>query len=135
MFYMTPETESLIDRALTEDLSLGDATTQALVPPGSSGKAGFVAKEEGILAGLDLGLAVFKRVDPTLETSKILDDGAGLEAGVTFATVQGSVASILMGERQASADCLGVPVRPARRLSESGAKSGIRIRQFHGRKT
>ena len=84
MFYMTPETESLIDRALSEDLSLGDSTTEALVPQGSTGKAGLVAKEEGILAGVDVGLAVFKRVDATLETSKALDDGAGLEAGLAL---------------------------------------------------
>ena len=101
MFYMTPETESLIDRALTEDLSLGDPTTEVLIPPESTGSAGLVAKEEGVLAGLDVGLAVFKRVDATLVTAKALEDGAGLEAGVTVASVRGSVASILMAERTA----------------------------------
>ena len=101
MFYMTPETESLIDRALTEDLSLGDPTTEVLIPPESTGSADLVAKEEGVLAGLDVGLAVFKRVDATLETAKALEDGAGLEAGVTVASVRGSVSSILMAERTA----------------------------------
>ena len=101
MFYMTPETESLIDRALTEDLSLGDPTTEVLIPPESTGSAELVAKEEGVLAGLDVGLAVFKRVDATLETAKALEDGAGLEAGVTVASVRGSVSSILMAERTA----------------------------------
>ena len=124
MFYMTPETESLIDRALTEDLSLGDATTQALVPPGSTGKAGFVAKEEGILAGVDVGLAVFKRVDLTLETSKVLDDGAGLEAGVKFATVQGSVASILMAERTA--------LNFVRRMSGVATETGRYVKAVEG---
>ena len=101
MFYMTPETESLIDRALTEDLSLGDPTTEALIPPEATGSADLVAKEEGVLAGLDVGLAVFKRVDATLQTAKVLEDGAGLEAGVTVAWVRGSVSSILMAERTA----------------------------------
>ncbi|MCH8184528.1 MAG: carboxylating nicotinate-nucleotide diphosphorylase [Chloroflexi bacterium] len=101
MFYLTPETESLIDRALTEDLSLGDPTTEVLIPPESTGSADLVAKEEGVLAGLDVGLAVFKRVDATLETAKALEDGAGLEAGVTVASVRGSVSSILMAERTA----------------------------------
>ena len=101
MFYMTPETESLIDRALTEDLSLGDPTTEVLIPPESAGSADLVAKEEGVLAGLDVGMAVFKRVDTTLETAKALEDGAGLEAGVTVASVRGSVSSILMAERTA----------------------------------
>ena len=101
MFYMTPETESLIDRALTEDLSLGDPTTEVLIPPESAGSADLVAKEEGVLAGLDVGMTVFKRVDTTLETAKALEDGAGLEAGVTVASVRGSVSSILMAERTA----------------------------------
>ena len=101
MFYMTPETESLIDRALTEDLSLGDPTTEALIPPESTGSAHLVAKEEGVLAGIDVGLAVFKRVDATLETTKALEDGAGLEAGVSVASVRGSVSSILRAERTA----------------------------------
>ena len=101
MFYLTPDTESLIDRALTEDLSLGDPTTEVLIPPESTGSADLVAKEEGVLAGLDVGLAVFKRVDATLETAKALEDGAGLEAGVTVASVRGSVSSILMAERTA----------------------------------
>ena len=71
---MTPETESLIDRALTEDLSLGDPTTEVLISPESTGSGDLVAKEEGVLAGLDVGLAVFKRVDATLETAKALED-------------------------------------------------------------
>jgi nicotinate-nucleotide pyrophosphorylase (carboxylating) len=72
-----------------------------LIPSESTGSAGLVAKEEGVLAGLDVGLAVFKRVDATLETAKALEDGAGLEAGVTVASVRGSVSSILMAERTA----------------------------------
>ena len=101
MFYMTPEIESLIDRALTEDLSLGDPTTEVLIPPESTGGADLVAKEEGVLAGLDVGLAVFKRVDAALETTRALEDSAGLEAGVKVASVRGSVSSILMAERTA----------------------------------
>ena len=55
MFQMTPDTETLIDRALSEDLSIGDPTTDILIPPDMQGKASFVAKQEGILAGLDVG--------------------------------------------------------------------------------
>ena len=100
-FRMTPETESLIDRALMEDLSLGDPTTEALIPPELAGKADLVAKEEGVLAGVDVALAVFRRVDQDLETRAKIHDGSGLEAGIRIASIEGSVSSILMAERTA----------------------------------
>ena len=98
---ITPEVESLIDRALSEDLTTGDPTTDALIPPGLTGRVDLVAKEEGVLAGVGIALAVFRRVDSTLETHVGIEDGSGLEAGVRIASVEGSVASILMTERTA----------------------------------
>ena len=98
---ITPEVESLIDRALSEDLTTGDPTTDALIPPGLTGRVDLVAKEEGVLAGVGVALAVFRRVDSTLETHILIKDGSGLEAGVRIASVEGSVASILMTERTA----------------------------------
>ena len=101
MLRITPEIESLIDRALTEDLSIGDPTTEALIPPELSGTADLVADEEGVLAGVDVALAVFRRVDPSLDGRVHFQDGARLESGVTIASVEGSVAAILMAERTA----------------------------------
>ena len=75
MIRMTPEIEGLIDRALTEDLSIGDPTTEVLVPPDLTGRAYLKAKAEGVLAGVDIALAVFRRVDPSLQDEALLQDG------------------------------------------------------------
>ena len=101
MFRMTPEIESLIDRALTEDLSIGDPTTEILIPPGLVSRADLVAKAEGVLAGIDVALAVFRRVDPTLGSTVLIHDGEGLEAGAKIASLEGPVSSILTAERTA----------------------------------
>ncbi len=101
MIRITPEIESLIDRALYEDLSIGDATTEALIPPDLTGRAEIVAKADGVLAGADVALAVFTRIDPALKAAAKLPDGSILRPGDVIARIEGSVASILEGERTA----------------------------------
>ena len=101
MFQITPEVESLIDRALTEDLSIGDPTTDALIPPELTSKAVLIAKAEGVLAGIEVALAVFKRVDPTLSVHADMQDGSPLQLRDVIATVEGSASSILKAERTA----------------------------------
>ena len=71
MFEITPEIENLIDRAITEDLSMGDITTEAIIPTSIIGTGILQTNSEGILAGINVSLAVFHRVDPTLKLSLI----------------------------------------------------------------
>ena len=101
MFQMTPDTETLIDRALSEDLSIGDPTTDILIPPDMQGKASFVAKQEGILAGLDVALAVFQRFDNTLTAKSYIQDGERLRPDDLIATVSGRMNPLLKSERTA----------------------------------
>ncbi|HJO82264.1 MAG TPA: carboxylating nicotinate-nucleotide diphosphorylase [SAR202 cluster bacterium] len=96
---ITGDVEAIIDRALAEDLGLGDPTTDILIPQDLEGEAVLVARESGVLAGLDVGLAVFKRVDALLETDAFASDGATVESATRLATVRGRVASILKAER------------------------------------
>ena len=98
---ITPETESLIDRALSEDVLTGDPTTEILIPPDMPGRAGLVAREDGVLAGLDVALAVFRRVDMTLTTHALIEDGARIRRGDLVGEVEGRLASILTAERTA----------------------------------
>ena len=95
------ELEAIIDRALAEDLGGGDVTTAALVPPHIRSRANFTTREPGVLAGVDVALAVMRRVDPSLETAVKLLDGDEVEGGEVVATVSGPMASILMAERTA----------------------------------
>ena len=101
MTLITPEIESLIDLALMEDLSIGDPTSDALIPPELTGKAVLIAKAEGVLAGVEVALAVFKRVDPSLSVHANIQDGSPLHPRGVIATVQGSASSILKAERTA----------------------------------
>ena len=98
---MTPEIEALVDRALAEDLSIGDPTTDALIPAHLIGQADLVSRAEGVLAGVDVAKAVFARVDSRLVAEAAIEDGSPLEAGSVIARVRGPVAPILMGERTA----------------------------------
>ena len=101
MFLITPEIEAIIDRALAEDLSTGDPTTEALIPSELQGRGELLAKAVGVLAGIDVALAVFNRVDRSVETKALLQDGSTLQAGDVVATVEGRLFSILKAERTA----------------------------------
>ncbi len=101
MIHLTPDVQHLIGQALTEDLAFNDPTTASLIPIETRGVGDIRAKSYGVLAGIEVCLAVFRRVDPELRTRALLVDGAVLTPGETAARVEGSVSSILRGERVA----------------------------------
>ena len=94
-----PEVYHLIDAALVEDQTFNDPTTQAVVSPEIGGVGMLRAKAHGVLAGVDVGMEVFRRVDPQLDRRALLEDGAVLQPGDEIARVSGCAASILRGER------------------------------------
>ena len=98
---ITRDIRDLIDRTLAEDLSIGDPTTDILVPPNLESTAVLLAKEEGILAGLDVGLEAFQRFDDRVSTVALLEDGTSIRPGDHLGTIQGRVASLLKAERTA----------------------------------
>jgi nicotinate-nucleotide pyrophosphorylase (carboxylating) len=98
---LPPEVYHLIDAALSEDQTFNDPTTAVLLPPDIQGNGMIRAKANGILAGVDVAVAVFQRVDPDLDTRVLLGDGAPLSPGADIARVQGSAGSILRAERVA----------------------------------
>jgi nicotinate-nucleotide pyrophosphorylase (carboxylating) len=93
--------EELVDHALAEDWAWGDVTTQALIPADAEGKASFIAKSEGVLAGIEVVHMVFTRVDASLRFHALLHDGDKLQRGTRVAIIEGKVGSILRGERVA----------------------------------
>jgi nicotinate-nucleotide pyrophosphorylase (carboxylating) len=92
--------QELIDRALAEDVGSGDVTTAALVPAGTPGRARIEQKAPGTIAGLRVGEAVFRRVDPELRWHAHVGEGEWRERGLV-AEVAGDAAAILRGERVA----------------------------------
>ena len=99
MSQLPPEVHRLIDAALSEDQAFNDPTTQALIPPEINATGMIRAKASGVLAGVDVALAVFQRVDPDLSAEKLLPDGAALTPGANIARVTGPAGSILRAER------------------------------------
>ena len=99
MTQFPPDVYALIDAAVAEDQTFNDPTTQAVVPPEIQGTGWLRAKANGVLAGVDVAMAVFLRVDPALDVKAVLQDGAPLSPGDDIAVVRGSAAGILRAER------------------------------------
>lgn len=94
--------ERSVAAALAEDLgAAGDITTDAIVPADAAGKAAIVARQAGVVAGLDLAEAAFKALDPEISFTRIVEDGGKVAAGGKIATVAGKARAILTGERTA----------------------------------
>ena len=88
--------------ALLEDLGrAGDLTTDAIVPPDLHATTALVARQPGVVAGLDLAALVFRLIAPQIVVEVHKPDGSRLAAGETIATVRGPAAGILSGERVA----------------------------------
>ena len=98
---ITFDIHNLIDAALSEDVLVGDPTTDVLIPRDLTGSAALVTRDAGVLAGIDVATAVFERFDPSLHTEALAQDGSSLSPGDSLARVSGSVASILKAERTA----------------------------------
>src|SRR5882672_107983 len=94
--------EPVVRAALIEDLGrAGDLTTDAIVPAEARAETALVAREAGVLAGLDLALTAFRLIDPAIEAVVERRDGARLAQGDRIAVVRGPARGILTAERVA----------------------------------
>ncbi|MCU0607255.1 MAG: carboxylating nicotinate-nucleotide diphosphorylase [Candidatus Edwardsbacteria bacterium] len=91
----------LIAAALAEDIGGGDITSNATVPEAACGLALIMAKQEGVLAGIDVCRQVFLAVDAGLAIEARKADGDTLDLGEVVMTIQGRTRSILAAERTA----------------------------------
>jgi nicotinate-nucleotide pyrophosphorylase (carboxylating) len=94
--------EPLVRAALLEDLGrAGDITTDAVVPAEARAETALVARQPGVLAGLDLALTAFRLIDPAIAAIVERADGSVLTAGDVIATITGPARGILTAERVA----------------------------------
>jgi nicotinate-nucleotide pyrophosphorylase (carboxylating) len=98
---MDREVEELIDRALAEDVGAGDATTEATVDAAARARATITQKAPGVISGLDVAEAVFRRLDPDAVVERLGPEGSWREAGAPVLRVEGSARAMLTGERTA----------------------------------
>ncbi|OGN88459.1 MAG: nicotinate-nucleotide diphosphorylase (carboxylating) [Chloroflexi bacterium RBG_13_46_9] len=93
--------DHLIDLAFEEDIGTGDITTQTLIPPMLKTSAFFLAKSEGVLAGIEIARRVFLKLDPEIKFKILIKDGSTIKTGDIIAEVRGKARAILTGERTA----------------------------------
>lgn len=94
--------EPLVRAALLEDLGrAGDITTDAIVPVEAQAQTRLVARQEGVLAGLDLARLAFRVIDPEIRFERRLQDGSQLLAGDEIARISGPARGMLTAERVA----------------------------------
>lgn len=94
--------EPIVRAALLEDLGrAGDVTSSAIVSGDTQAQTYLVAREAGVLAGLDLARLAFTLMDPQLHFKAAMQDGQRIEAGARIASIQGPACSMLSAERTA----------------------------------
>ncbi len=98
---LSQEILEAIRRALEEDIGTGDATTDAIVPPEATMRGQIIAKQDGIIAGLDVARAAYELLDSSVDFSAQLADGSRVTRGGILALVSGRTASLLTAERTA----------------------------------
>ena len=93
--------KKLIEHALAEDIGSGDITTEAIIPETSTSSAVMLAKQELVLAGLEVSREVFSHLDPRIQFTAYARDGERMHAGTEIARLSGNTRALLMGERVA----------------------------------
>jgi nicotinate-nucleotide pyrophosphorylase (carboxylating) len=90
-----------IKRALTEDIGLGDITTNSIVPANASLRGRIVAKQQGVVAGLEVANLVLLALSDQIVFRANVRDGAQVGRGTVLAELEGSARALLTGERTA----------------------------------
>jgi nicotinate-nucleotide pyrophosphorylase (carboxylating) len=94
--------EPAVRAALLEDLGRGgDLTTDSIVPAGTQTRTALVARQAGVVAGLDFAATAFRLIDPAIKVDIALPDGSRLRPGDLIATISGPARGILTAERTA----------------------------------
>lgn len=93
--------DELIVRGLKEDINHRDLAAETLIEASQESEAVLVAKEDGVIAGLEVFKAVFRNVDPSVDITEKVEDGDFVTPGQEVLTLSGPTRSILTGERLA----------------------------------
>ena len=96
-----PDILEAIQRALREDIGAGDATSSSIIPADAMMTGQIIAKQSGIIAGLDVAQAVFAALDPQVEFTALVEEGARVQNRQVVSRLAGPAVSLLTGERTA----------------------------------
>jgi nicotinate-nucleotide pyrophosphorylase (carboxylating) len=93
------EIDRIVTAALDEDAPWGDLTSETLIPVTATATAELVAREPGVLSGVEVFAAAFRLTDPRIVVELLAADGDPFEGGDVLARVQGPARGILTAER------------------------------------
>lgn len=93
--------DKIVLNALEEDMPYGDVTTDNLIPEGDVTEAKFIAKADGVIAGMPVAARVFELIDSRISIEILKNDGDKVSKGDIIAILNGPTAGILKGERTA----------------------------------
>ena len=95
----TYQVNDILKRSFREDIGSGDLTTTYCVPPGKVGSGRLIAKEAGVLAGIEIAIEAFAYLDRAVRGIKLFADGEKVSRGDVVMTVEGPLQPILSSER------------------------------------
>lgn len=122
-----PQISEIIRLAIQEDVGNGDITTDAIISKKSIASAKLIAKQEGVVAGLDIVNKVFQNFDNNIAMKNFFTDGDKVKPGDTISTISGNYAALLKGERTA--------LNFLQRMSGIATKTNLFINELEGTKT
>ncbi len=93
--------DDVIKTALLEDVNYVDQATAFVIPEDAISEARFLAKADGVLAGLEVALRVFELLDDNVKATVYMRDGDALKKGDVLAELTGPTRALLRGERTA----------------------------------
>lgn len=95
------EIDRIIVNAIREDIPSGDITTDNIIDEKARSKAYMMAKDTGVIAGLDVAKRVFEYLDDSVVFEKMVEDGQIVKYGDVIAKIEGNTRALLKGERTA----------------------------------
>jgi nicotinate-nucleotide pyrophosphorylase (carboxylating) len=98
---LSPEIIDSISRSLEEDIRSGDVTTNSIVPENASLSGRITAKQDGVVAGLNIANAVWRELDKRVSFNSRVQDGSRVENRAVLAEIAGPARALLTGERTA----------------------------------
>lgn len=98
---ITPGMLRSIQLALNEDIGSGDVTSEAIIPSGESLHGHVIAKQQGVVSGLEVARCVYLTLDDRIQFQAVVEDGAQVNKGQELITLEGSARSLLTAERTA----------------------------------
>src|SRR5690606_24669765 len=119
--------KKFVDQAVLEDVQDGDHTSLASLPEDKMGEAKLLVKDDGIIAGVEVGVEIFSHIDENLQVEILVNDGSIVENGDIVLYVKGRIHSILKAER--------LVLNVMQRMSGIASRTAEYVKQLDGTNT